>query len=91
MRLVSEEVEEEVIEDLDSLNDNIDYLNKLYAQLDEKCQHMLKKFYFDKMSLRDIAVEMGVEEASLRTMKYRCMMKLRKMHLSNKENQNDER
>jgi DNA-directed RNA polymerase specialized sigma24 family protein len=38
---------------------------------------ILDQFYFERKDLATIAATMGVEEESIRTIKYRCMMKLR--------------
>lgn len=85
LRIVKEEVEDTLVEDSPADTDELDYLQQLYQQLDEKCQVMLKKFYFQKMSMREIADDLSVGEESVRTMKYRCVMKLRKMHLALQE------
>jgi RNA polymerase sigma factor (sigma-70 family) len=86
LRLVKDEVEDKLL-DTESIDDiDVDYLNRLYAGLDEKCQILLKKFYFEKMSMREIATDLSVGEESVRTMKYRCVMKLRKMHLDLQKN-----
>ena len=52
-------------------------LREVYAKLDDKCRTVLDRFYFERKDLAAIADEMGVEEESIRTIKYRCMMKLR--------------
>lgn len=86
MRLVRDEVEDKLL-DSETVDDiDVEYLNRLYVGLDEKCQILLKKFYFEKMSMREIAVDLSVGEESVRTMKYRCVMKLRKRHLELQEN-----
>ena len=59
----------------------INYLNGLYNQLDAKCQDVLNRYYFEKKGLEEIAIEMEYDAGSIRTIKYRCMQKLRKMHL----------
>ncbi|MBK7945574.1 MAG: sigma-70 family RNA polymerase sigma factor [Flavobacteriales bacterium] len=52
-------------------------LREVYGKLDEKCRTVLDQFYFERKDLVTIAAGMGVEEESIRTIKYRCMMKLR--------------
>lgn len=59
------------------------YLQELFASLGHRCQQILYKFYYQKKSLEEIGEEMGYSASSLRTMKYRCMMQLRKRHLQN--------
>lgn len=57
--------------------DRILRLREVYAKLDDKCRQVLDQFYFERKDLASIAASMGVEEESIRTIKYRCMMKLR--------------
>ncbi len=52
-------------------------LRGVYDKLDDKCRTVLDQFYFERKDLATIAAGMGVEEESIRTIKYRCMMKLR--------------
>lgn len=52
-------------------------LRGVYETLDDKCRQVLDRFYFERKDLAAIAGEMGVTEESIRTIKYRCMMKLR--------------
>lgn len=53
-----------------------------FAQLGERCQDLLKRFYFLKESLQDIAQVMGLGEATAKNEKYRCMQRLKKIVLS---------
>ena len=53
-----------------------------FSKLGDACQELLKLFYFSKKSLRKIAEELAIEEASARNKKYRCIQKLRKLALS---------
>jgi RNA polymerase sigma factor (sigma-70 family) len=59
------------------------YLQHLYNNLGEKCKAILHRFYFERKSLSEIADQLSHDAESLRTMKYRCMKKLREMHLEN--------
>jgi len=52
-------------------------LRGVYDKLDDKCRAVLDQFYFERKDLAAIAAKLGVEEESIRTIKYRCMMKLR--------------
>ena len=52
-------------------------LRLLYAQLGERCQLILNRFYYGKMSLEEIGEELGFDAATVKTQKYRCMKKLR--------------
>jgi len=61
----------------DDIEERIVRLRGVYDKLDDKCRNVLDRFYFERKDLATIATEMGVEEESIRTIKYRCMMKLR--------------
>ena len=61
----------------DDIEERIVRLRDIYDKLDDKCRNVLDRFYFERKDLATIATEMGVEEESIRTIKYRCMMKLR--------------
>lgn len=50
-----------------------------YRNLGEQCREVLRRFYFKKESLRDIAAFFSWTEASARNNKYRCLQKLRAM------------
>lgn len=55
-----------------------------FKALGSPCKELLKTFYFEKKSLRDIADELQIEENTARNKKYRCMEKLREMVLASK-------
>jgi RNA polymerase sigma factor (sigma-70 family) len=61
----------------DDIEERIVRLRGVYDKLDDKCRAVLDQFYFERKDLGTIAAGMGVEEESIRTIKYRCMMKLR--------------
>ncbi|MEO8067816.1 MAG: sigma-70 family RNA polymerase sigma factor [Flavobacteriales bacterium] len=65
------------IDATDDIEERIVRLRGVYDKLDDKCRNVLDRFYFERKDLATIAAEMGVEEESIRTIKYRCMMKLR--------------
>lgn len=48
-----------------------------FGSLSDECRDMLRKFYFEKRSLRTIARAISINEASARNKKYRCMQMLR--------------
>ncbi len=64
-------------EAFDDVEDQLARLRGVYDKLDDKCRNVLDQFYFERKDLAAIAAGMGVEEESIRTIKYRCMMKLR--------------
>jgi RNA polymerase sigma factor (sigma-70 family) len=62
---------------IENIEERIVRLRGVYDKLDDKCRSVLDQFYFERKDLATIAAGMGVEEESIRTIKYRCMMKLR--------------
>lgn len=58
-------------------DDQLARLRIVYGTLDDKCRQVLDRFYYDRMDLATIALALEVTEESIRTIKYRCMMKLR--------------
>lgn len=60
-------------------DERLEQLRNIYAQLGDKCQNILNRFYYAKMSLEDIGSEMGFDAATVKTQKYRCMKKLRQL------------
>ncbi|NNC82993.1 MAG: sigma-70 family RNA polymerase sigma factor [Flavobacteriales bacterium] len=73
------EVKDNIADDseIQESSDRVDHLRLVYATLDSKCKRILDMFYYDKKDLASIAAELGHDVGSIRTMKYRCMMKLR--------------
>lgn len=67
----------------DEREDRLNHLRSLYAQLGEKCQNILNRFYYSKMSLDEIGSELGFDAATVKTQKYRCMKKLRTLKIEN--------
>ncbi|HRO44767.1 sigma-70 family RNA polymerase sigma factor [Agriterribacter sp.] len=56
-------------------------LQECFMQLGAKCKQVLRLFYYKRESLGEIAAGMGNTEESIKTIKYRCMMQLRKLFL----------
>lgn len=78
MRVVHDERQLEREAELDDgVEERLARLRSVYDTLDEKCRTVLDRFYFERKDLATIATELGVHEESIRTIKYRCMMKLR--------------
>lgn len=64
----------------DSSAGEMDYLasvKKHFSSLGDQCRELLKKFYFDKKSMREIADYFSWTEASAKNNKYRCIQRLR--------------
>jgi RNA polymerase sigma factor (sigma-70 family) len=54
-----------------------------FKSLGEACRVLLRKFYFEKKSMKNIADDLQLDAASTRNKKYRCMQKLRQIALNN--------
>ncbi|QHW00484.1 RNA polymerase sigma factor [Spirosoma endbachense] len=55
----------------------------IFGRLGDMCQELLKAFYFDKKSMKQIAEEFGLgTEDNAKTKKYRCVLALRKLMTS---------
>lgn len=70
--------------DLDSVEQDssqIDLLHASFSSIGEKCRDLLSKFYFQRETLSSLAKLMDTTEASMKTIKYRCMMRLRKAYI----------
>lgn len=74
-----EEMEHDIT-DYEEAEQKLKYLNGLYSKLDDKCKDVLNQFYFERKRLEEIAMDLSYDIGSIRTIKYRCMQKLRKMH-----------
>ncbi len=75
---------------LDRVHQEDNRVKETYAMfkvLGESCKNVLTQFYFYKKSLREIAEELDLDEASARNKKYRCMQKLREMLLKKNKSQ----
>lgn len=49
---------------------------KAWVQIGSECKNLLKSFFYDRVKLKDIAIQKGKNEATLRKQKQRCMTKL---------------
>jgi len=66
------------------LKDNrIEKLMQAFKTLGSDCKTLLRKFYFEKLSMKNIAKDFELDAASTRNKKYRCMQKLRQKALNN--------
>lgn len=50
-----------------------------FENLGQACKELLTQFYFHKISLREIAEKLNMEEASAKNKKYRCIQKLKEL------------
>ncbi|MCA1751452.1 MAG: sigma-70 family RNA polymerase sigma factor [Flavobacteriales bacterium] len=82
VRLAHENTEAE-IDEMDSTlerESQFEALAASFEQLGDKCRSILKMYYYEKKSLEAIGVELDYDASVIRTKKYRCMMRLRKMN-----------
>ena len=77
--------EEEHIETQDLENNKLKTAMLAFKNLGQPCKKLLNAFYFEKISLKDIASELKIEETTARNKKYRCMEKLRAIALAPKK------
>ena len=63
---------------------HLEELDAAFAQLGERCQHLLRRFYYDRAPLSEIAAERGITAQSAKNEKYRCMQRLKKVYASAK-------
>ena len=76
---ISNDIEQETV-----FNQKLEKMMAQFKSMGKPCKELLTAFYFDKKSLRSIAIEFEIEENTARNNKYRCMEKLRKMVLQPK-------
>ncbi len=55
--------------------------NQLFNQLGDRCQDILRRFYFFKESMKQIAEALDLQEKSAKNEKYRCMQRLKKIYV----------
>ncbi|MEZ4810289.1 MAG: sigma-70 family RNA polymerase sigma factor [Allomuricauda sp.] len=53
-----------------------------FGRMDENCASILKKFYYEKKTMDEIAHELEINPVSIRNRKYLCLKKLRKLFLT---------
>lgn len=73
------EYDEPDIEIGEATNKKIKILMDCIGNLSERCQNLLKLFYFERKPYKEIAQILSMDEASARNAKYRCQEHLKKM------------
>ncbi len=71
---------EDVADEVDEQEEyyrRINQLEKHFERLGEACKKLLKLFYYEKASLKEIATTMNLTEKTAKNTKYRCMKSLR--------------
>lgn len=59
--------------------EEVEVLAEKFSQLGEKCQDILKLFYFENKSMSEIAEIFDMQANSVKNEKYRCMERLKKL------------
>ena len=78
-RFTSEESETPDVVDYDR-QERIDAINQCISKLGETCRSLLSFYYFDELSMIDIAKKMGFANAdSVKSKKYKCKQELDKL------------
>lgn len=72
-------------EEQDIFKQKLQQTMEAFKNLGQPCKQLLTDFYFEKITLRDIASKLKIEENTARTKKYRCMEKLRELALASKK------
>lgn len=73
------EYEETEMDEDEAKNKKIKLMTEYISQLGEKCQTLLKLFYFERKSYKEIATIINIDETSARNAKYRCQEQLKKL------------
>ncbi|QIE60097.1 sigma-70 family RNA polymerase sigma factor [Rasiella rasia] len=68
---------DEMIEEHTEKEQRLHTIEQNFEKLGEECRELLKQFYYQKKSLREIAAGYNIGEASARNKKYRCINKLK--------------
>lgn len=61
-------------------------MSNALKKLGETCQKLLSLYYFERLSMKQIASHFDIDGASARNKKYRCMQQLRSIALKIKNN-----
>jgi RNA polymerase sigma factor (sigma-70 family) len=82
MQTVSIAIESNGIENIQELTEeesrSLKEIKESLKMLGDLCREVLKRFYYQKQSMKTIAEEMNWTEATARNNKYRCLQQLRK-------------
>ncbi len=73
------EYDDSEIDEIETQSKKIKLLMTAIDKLGERCQLLLKLFYFERRPFKEIAVIMKMDAASARNAKYRCQEELKKM------------
>ena len=77
-------IEDENDEEIEINSNKLKLAMEAFKNLGQPCKQLLSVFYFEKKSLKEIALELKIEETTARNKKYRCMEKLRAKVIASK-------
>lgn len=69
------------IPELEKKEEQLSITLTAFENLGDACKELLTQFYFHRISLRQIAESLNMEEASAKNKKYRCIQKLKELAL----------
>lgn len=69
----------EADEDDASLESQRNLMKQAFARLGDSCQQLLADFYFNNLSMQELAKQFDITFSSVRNKKYRCMETLRQL------------
>ena len=77
-RLMGYDPMAEDLADLEAKEKALEFLDKVLAGIPESCRKILRRYYWDQLSMKDIAAAMGLKnEDSAKTTKNKCMNKFK--------------
>ncbi|MEM1135673.1 MAG: sigma-70 family RNA polymerase sigma factor [Bacteroidota bacterium] len=65
---------------MEEFYEQIKKLENLFAKLSESCKKLLNLFYYEKISLKEISIQLDITEKTAKNNKYRCMQNLRSIY-----------
>ncbi len=72
--------EAEEAEALKSSEERIAFMQKTLEKMKEPCLSILKQFYYENLSYKEMEALGNYDASTLRTMKYRCLSNLKKIY-----------
>ena len=74
------ELEFDPVEQADAEDEAMAFLDKVLASIPESCRKLFRRFYWDKMPMKDIAAAMGLKNDDVaKATKSKCMKKFREI------------
>lgn len=68
---------EDPIESLEAV-ETVDLLTQALARLEESCREMIRLYFYEQLSYREIASRLGRAEATMRVRMFNCMKRIRR-------------